>query len=120
MRKKNEYVMRKQQLALAGYSNPAAVRMLRWEFPGSKPTEASMATTRYILRKEGHDVFTSRNAPKQRADYSHLNSLAPAALPPIPSRSMRSWASRIVELMIEAINAGFDTEDAAAWVWLNV
>lgn len=96
-----------RQLILAGYSNWAVVRMLRREFPGCRCTAASVSSMRWALRKEGRHVLTSHQAPKQRADYSGINSAALAAV------------QTIVELAIDAIDAGFNKEDAATWVRLN-
>jgi len=101
------YGQRMRQLILAGYSNLAAARMLHREFPGRRCTPASVSSMRCVLRKEGHQVLTSHQAPKQRADYSGINLSASAVV------------HTIIELAIDAIDAGFNKEDAAAWVRLH-
>jgi hypothetical protein len=105
--KPSKYGQRMRQLILAGYANRPVVRLLRREFPGCKCTPASVSSMRWFLRKEGHHVFTSHEAPKQRADYAAINS------------SARPMVQTIIELAVDAIYAGFDKEDASAWVRLN-
>ena len=101
------YGWRMRQLILDGYANRAVVRMLRREFPGCRATAGSIASKRSNLRREGQEVVSSPQAPKQRANYSHVNSSALTAV------------QTIIDLAIEAIDAGFNKEDAAAWVRLN-
>ena len=101
------YGQRMRQLILAGYSNRPVVRILRREFPGCRCTAASVSSMRWVLRNEGHHVFTSYQSPKQRADYAGINSSVLVAV------------QTIIELAVDAIDAGFSKEDASAWVRLN-
>jgi hypothetical protein len=105
--KPSKYGQRMRQLILAGYANRPVVRLLRREFPGCKCTPASVSSMRWFLRKEGHHVFTSHQAPKQRADYTGIHS------------SALGLVQTIIGLTIDAIDVGFNKEEASLWVRLN-
>jgi hypothetical protein len=101
------YGQRMRQLILAGFANRPVVRMLRREFPGCRCTAESVSSMRWVLRKEGHHVFTSHQAPKQRADYTGIHS------------SALGLVQTIIGLTIDAIDVGFNKEEASLWVRLN-